>query len=123
MGDEGRAGLGYPPLTAQHREVAGDQGAKEGAEPPALESTTPLLQYTPSLALVPPQERVCLGERPARRGRAWDKSLVLRPALFCMVAALFFSSFCLFFSSLAGIVGLSWRLGVDMMDGAGEMEG
>lgn len=60
-------------------------------------------------------------ESPGEERQGPGQKTVLRPALFCMVAAVFFSPlFCLFFSlGLLPLWGRDGGRGADMMDGTG----
>lgn len=82
---------------------------------------TALRFHPPSLkSVVPLEKRVCLQERPGEERQGPGQKTVLRPALFCMVAAVFFSPFffCLFFSLVRlPLWGRDGGWGADMMDG------
>lgn len=89
---EARGGPGRPCLTAQHAGSAGDQGAVVGAKLYCFS-----LHHTPVPSPKPPgccylgEEGVF--ERPGEERQGPGQKVVLRPALFCLVAAVFFSPF------------------------------
>lgn len=97
------------------------RGPTRGPNYTALDSNTPRF-HPPSLwAVVPSEKRVCLQERPGEERQGPGQKTVLGPALFCMVAAVFFSPrLCLFFSlGSLPLWGRDGGRGADMMDGTG----
>lgn len=90
----------------------------------ALDSTTPHFQPPSLQAVVPSEKRVCLQGRPGEERQGPGQKAALGPALFCMVAAVFFYAFFLilpflFFWPSGLCEDVMEARGADMMDESG----